>query len=202
MMCVDTGRVAKRYRLKKRAALESRNGHTPTSLASLFGSRGRELSCACSSRRAMVGLSYGHDGPSPHEATINYTLSDCGTHYTITPRCYFDTKGHRAKVKLEKETGRLSIKPSRPVLEKDLDLSTVSKMVGGGYLFLPKKCDLSRSPPSGTRDPKASCSSSTCPSCPSTARRRSRSSTAEWPRAARATPAVERAHRSQSEAGE
>ena len=94
----------------------------------------------------MVGLSYGHDGPSPHEATINYTLSDCGTHYTITPRCYFDTKGHRAKVKLDKETGRLSIKPSRPVLEKDLDLSTVSKMVGGGYLFLPKKCDLSKEP--------------------------------------------------------
>ena len=94
----------------------------------------------------MVGLSYGHDGPSPHEATINYTLSDCGTHYTITPRCYFDTKGHRAKVKLDKETGRLSIKPSRPVLEKDLDLSTVSKMVGCGYLFLPKKCDLSKEP--------------------------------------------------------
>ena len=62
------------------------------------------------------------------------------------PRCYFDTKGHRAKVKLDKETGRLSIQPSRPVLQKDLDLSTVSKMVGGGYLFLPKKCDLSKEP--------------------------------------------------------
>ena len=49
----------------------------------------------------------GHDGPSPHEATINYTLSDCGDHYTITPRCYFETKGSRAKVKVDKDTGRL-----------------------------------------------------------------------------------------------
>ena len=92
---------------------------------------------------------YGHDGPSPHEATINYTLSDCGTHYTITPRCYFDSKGSRAKVKLDKETGRLSIKPTKPVTEKDLrppGKAMATKFIGGGYLFLPKKCDLSKDP--------------------------------------------------------
>lgn len=93
----------------------------------------------------MVNLSYGHDGPSPHEATINYTLSDCGDHYTITPRCYFDTKGSRAKVKLDAETGRMSIKPSKPVSTKDMKPG-VTKFIGGGYLFLPKKCDVSKAP--------------------------------------------------------
>ena len=53
---------------------------------------------------AMVKLDYGHDGPSPHEATINYTLSDCGTHYTITPRCYFDKGFARASVKVDAES--------------------------------------------------------------------------------------------------
>ena len=94
----------------------------------------------------MVKLDYGHDGPSPHEATINYTLSDCGDHYTITPRCYFDTKGTRAKVKLDRDTGRLSIKPSKPVSEATLGKPGVTKFIGGGYLFLPKKCDLSKDP--------------------------------------------------------
>lgn len=93
----------------------------------------------------MVKLDYGHDGPSPHEATINYTLSDCGDHYTITPRCYFDTKGSRAKVKVDAETGRMSIKPSKPVSTKDMKPG-VTKFIGGGYLFLPKKCDLSKQP--------------------------------------------------------
>tara|TARA_B100000405_G_C16454788_1_gene326762 strand:- start:135 stop:512 length:378 start_codon:yes stop_codon:yes gene_type:complete len=93
----------------------------------------------------MVKLDYGHDGPSPHEATINYTLSDCGTHYTITPRCYFDTKGSRAKVKVDAESGRMSVKPSRPVADKDMKPG-VTKFIAGGYLYLPKKCDLSKDP--------------------------------------------------------
>ena len=93
----------------------------------------------------MVKLDYGHDGSSPHEATINYTLSDCGDHYTITPRCYFDTKGSRAKVKLDPATGRLAVKPSKPVSEKQIGPG-VTKFIGGGYLFLPKKCDLSKEP--------------------------------------------------------
>ena len=95
--------------------------------------------------RVMVNLSYGHDGPSPHEATINYTLSDCGTHYTITPRCYFDTRGAKAKVKVDPETGRMSIKPSRDVKITSMKPG-VTKFIGGGYLFLPKKCDPEQDP--------------------------------------------------------
>ena len=87
-----------------------------------------------------------HDGTSPHEATINYTLSDCGDHYTITPRCYFETKGSRAKVKCDKATGRLSIKPARPVADKELNKPGVTKFINGGYLYLPKKCDISKDP--------------------------------------------------------
>jgi hypothetical protein len=87
----------------------------------------------------------GHDGPSPHEATINYTLSDCGTHYTITPRCYFDTKGKKAKVKVNSEDGRMSIRPAR-MPKTELDKYGVTKFIAGGYLFLPKKCDLTKEP--------------------------------------------------------
>ena len=86
-----------------------------------------------------------HDGPSPHEATINYTCSDCGDHYVITPRCYFDTRGSKVKVKVNPETGCMSVKPARPVAEKDLKPG-VTKFIAGGYLFLPKKCDPTATP--------------------------------------------------------
>ena len=80
-------------------------------------------------------------------ATINYTLSDCGDHYTITPRCYFDTKGTKAKVKLDRDTGRLMIKPRvTPKAVKENERCGVSQMVFGGALVVPKKCDLTRDP--------------------------------------------------------
>ena len=64
-------------------------------------------------------------------ATINYTLSDCGDHYTITPRCYFDTKGTKAKVKLDRDTGRLMIKPRvTPKAVKENERCGVSQAVG------------------------------------------------------------------------
>jgi hypothetical protein len=78
-------------------------------------------------------------------ATINYQVSDCGTHYTVTPMCYFDTRGSKAKVTLDRETGRLSITPKRPPRDKDVAPETTS-MVYGGHLFLPKKADLSKDP--------------------------------------------------------
>ena len=80
-------------------------------------------------------------------ATINYTLSDCGDHYTITPRCYFETKGSKAAVKLDKETGRLLIKPrATPKAVKENERACTSQMIFGGALYVPKKCDLTRDP--------------------------------------------------------
>ena len=54
-------------------------------------------------------------------------------------------RNSRAKVKVDAETGRMSIKPSKPVSTKDMKPG-VTKFIGGGYLFLPKKCDLSKQP--------------------------------------------------------
>jgi len=87
-----------------------------------------------------------HDGSSPNEATINYTLSDCGTHYTITPRCYFDTRGKKAKVKVDPATGRMSVRPARPPEKDYLNKYGVTKFIGGGYFCLPKKCDVNATP--------------------------------------------------------
>ncbi len=80
-------------------------------------------------------------------ATINYTMSDCGDHYTITPRCYFDTKGTKAVVKLNKDTGKLLIKPrAKPRNIKEGERAGTSQMLFGGALYVPKKCDLTRDP--------------------------------------------------------
>ena len=81
-------------------------------------------------------------------ATINYNIADHGTHYVVKPACYFPTEGNKARVKLEKDengtaTGKLIIKPKlKPRLDKMNP--DITKQVLGGYLFLPKKADLSR----------------------------------------------------------
>jgi hypothetical protein len=80
-------------------------------------------------------------------ATINYTVADHGTHFVVSPRCYFDTKGNKAKVKLEKETGKLLIKPRiKPKAPDPQYRATTTQFIGGGFLYLPKKSDLSKDP--------------------------------------------------------
>jgi len=84
-------------------------------------------------------------------ATINYTISDCGTHYTVSPRCYFETKLKHGKemvaIKLDPETGKLMIKPKKPPKKpKENERAGTSQMIYGGHLFLPKKCDFAAQP--------------------------------------------------------
>lgn len=78
-------------------------------------------------------------------ATINYNVADHGDKYVISPVCYFDTKGNKVKVKLDKETGRLLVKPKiKPKADKLP--STVTQQIYGGFLYLPKKADLTKDP--------------------------------------------------------
>lgn len=78
-------------------------------------------------------------------ATLNYQISDHGDKFVVTPVCYFDTKGNKAKVKLDKETGRLMIKPRSKPRPKDVGPNTTSQIFGG-YICLPKKADWSKDP--------------------------------------------------------
>ena len=78
---------------------------------------------------------------------MNYTLSDAGDRFVITPRCYFDTKGSKAKVKLDKESGRISVRPkNKPRLGKQDYASNTTNMIFGGTIKLPKKADLDKDP--------------------------------------------------------
>ena len=79
------------------------------------------------------------------ESTINYTLQDAGDRFVITPRCYFDCKPGKTRVKLNTEIGAISIAPKKkPKLTKnDLPCNT-SKMIHGGIVYLPKKADLTK----------------------------------------------------------
>jgi len=84
-------------------------------------------------------------------ATINYTISDCGMYYTVSPRCYFDTKMKHGKemvtVKIDPETGRIMIKPKKPPKKaKDNERSGTTQFIFGGVLYLPKKCDWNSEP--------------------------------------------------------
>jgi hypothetical protein len=100
------------------------------------------IGCVGACYRATMNLD-----PNPKQATINYTLSDHGTHYVISPRCYFDTKGNKAKVKLDAETGKLMIKPRIKAKQPDAQYrATTTQFINGGYLIVPKKCDLSKPP--------------------------------------------------------
>jgi len=79
------------------------------------------------------------------ESTINYTLSDYGDHYVITPRCYFDAKPGKARVKLNTELGCVSVTPKKkPKLTSQDYPCNTSKMIFGGVIYLPKKADLTQ----------------------------------------------------------
>jgi len=78
-------------------------------------------------------------------STLNYTISDFGDHYVITPRCYFDVKPNKAKVKLNRELGVINIAPKKkPKLGKEDYKCNTSNMIFGGMIYLPKKADLSQ----------------------------------------------------------
>ena len=78
-------------------------------------------------------------------ATLNYQIADYGNKFVVTPVCYFDTKGNRAKVKLDHETGRLMIKPRHKPRAKDIN-PNMGSQIYGGYINLPKKADWSKDP--------------------------------------------------------
>eukprot|EP00322_Chrysochromulina_rotalis_P004323 CAMPEP_0115850990 /NCGR_PEP_ID=MMETSP0287-20121206/12248_1 /TAXON_ID=412157 /ORGANISM="Chrysochromulina rotalis, Strain UIO044" /LENGTH=104 /DNA_ID=CAMNT_0003305003 /DNA_START=131 /DNA_END=445 /DNA_ORIENTATION=+ len=76
---------------------------------------------------------------------MNYTLSEFGDHIVITPRCYFDAKPGKTTVKLNRERGCVAIEPKRkPKMGKQDYACNTSKMIYGGVIYLPKKCDLSQ----------------------------------------------------------
>ena len=83
--------------------------------------------------------------PTIPAATLNYQISDWGDKYVVTPVCYFDTKGNKAKVKLDPETGRLMIKPRSKPREKDMGNGMTSQ-IAGGYICLPKTADWNQPP--------------------------------------------------------
>ena len=79
------------------------------------------------------------------ESSLNYTISDYGDHYVITPRCYFDAKPGKARVKLNREKGCVLVEPKRkPRLTKQDYACNTSKMIFGGMIYLPKLADLSQ----------------------------------------------------------
>jgi hypothetical protein len=76
---------------------------------------------------------------------IDYTVQDFGDKYVITPYVYFDTKGNKAKVTLDSETGILTIQPKqrlRPVKPGEAR----DRKALGGFLVVPKKVDLTKEP--------------------------------------------------------
>ena len=77
--------------------------------------------------------------------TLNYQIADHGSKFVITPVCYFDTKGNKAKVKLDHESGCLMIKPRTAPKAKDVGPNTTSQIFGG-KINLPKKADWSKDP--------------------------------------------------------
>lgn len=79
------------------------------------------------------------------ESTMNYTLSDFGDHYVITPRTYFDCKPGKARVALNREKGCVAIAPKlKPKIPKDQYACNTTKQILGGIIYLPKKADLSK----------------------------------------------------------
>ena len=79
------------------------------------------------------------------ESTMNYTLSDFGDHYVITPRTYFDCKPGKARVALNREKGCVAIAPKlKPKIPKDQYGCNTTKQILGGIIYLPKKADLSK----------------------------------------------------------